>query len=254
MPALWAAGFTVLRSLRDSLSAFVWHFITPLDCRIKHPAKGIPTLAAPRRPSIVAFRPRATLARACNLSSAFPRVFAWLAKFLARSCDRFVRVSRFPAAGIKTRYPETSASRCCSPSAFSLCVLPFLAPPPPVSPHGRLCRSMTRLVIQEGKREKGPSGRTLWNYGRWKTGPTSLSGAAAIAVSNLPADIRCRVTRVANAIDQDEPVARTCPLSRCGTERNGTAGLHLVLGDIGLRDGYIVRDCTSRFYCKGSVR
>lgn len=32
--------------LRDSLSAFVWHFITPPDCRIKHPAKGISTLSA----------------------------------------------------------------------------------------------------------------------------------------------------------------------------------------------------------------
>ena len=45
VPAL-ASHSSCTLPLRDSLSAFVWHFITPLDCRIKHPAKGIPTLAA----------------------------------------------------------------------------------------------------------------------------------------------------------------------------------------------------------------
>lgn len=66
---------------------------------------------------------------------------------------------------------------------------------------------MTRLVTQEGKREKGREvgdSMELWQVedGRppW----------AAIIVSNLPADIRCRVTRVANAIDQERARPRVC--------------------------------------------
>lgn len=222
-----AAGFTVLRSLRDSLSAFVWHFITPLDCRIKHPAKGIPTLAAPHLapPPSSPFAPCNPCTR-LHRARSLPRFHEYSPGLRNSWLDRATVSFAYPVSPrreskLDTPRPLPVAAAHPLPSRSASC-LSSASPPLHLPPLGRLCRSMTRLVIQEGKREKGPSGRTLWNYGRWKTADLpERRGAAAIAVSNLPADIRCRVTRVANAIDQDEPVARTCRLSRCGTERNG---------------------------------
>lgn len=67
----------------------------------------------------------------------------------------------------------------------------------------RLCRSMTRLVIQEGEREKERDGQRRDSMELWQV-EDGRPPWPAIVVSNLPADIRCRVTRVANAIDREK--------------------------------------------------
>lgn len=158
-------------SLRDSLSAFVWHFITPLDCRIKHPAKGMPTLAA----------------HPCVLHP--PRSRATLLLSLS------IRIHRFSSASVKVRASEVRTSRPDRATAFarlfspreseldtskplplaSVPRYPSRAVPPARAPYPFLCRSMTRSVIQEGKREKGAS-RRLYGIMAGGRRPTSLSG------------------------------------------------------------------------------
>lgn len=93
---------------------------------------------------------------------------------------------------------------------------------------------MTRLVIQEGKREKGREvgdSMELWQV------EDSRPPWTAIVVSNLPADIRCRVTRVANAIDREK-----APSSRVHARtRAGTVAFH--------RPGYRIATFNSRAHC-----
>lgn len=93
---------------------------------------------------------------------------------------------------------------------------------------------MTRLVIQEGKREKGQEvgdSMELWQV------EDSRPPWTAIVVSNLPADIRCRVTRVANAIDREEARLRVyTPVLALQRSRS----IVLDIGSLHSTAGYIV--------------
>lgn len=153
--------------LRDSLSAFVWHFITPPDCRIKHPAKGISTLSA------------------CT-------ILLLVVVVVVLSCVHF-HEDYFPDSFHRVRFSPSSAENQNSiPPPRSRTPPLFLTREP-------LCRSMTRPVIQEGERERRGDGQRRDSMELWQV-EDGRPPWPAIVVSNLPADIRCRVTRVANAI------------------------------------------------------
>lgn len=151
----------VASSLRDSLSAFVWHFITPLDCRIKHPAKGISTLAACTA-AFVALSPLRLFPRRLRRTFVADEII-----FAPTFCTRLVRHS-----SKKTRYPETFL-------CFSVC---FLEAGSAEWSRRGAASSPASLSIDDafsnprGQTGKGTRSRRLYGIMAGGRRPTSLSG------------------------------------------------------------------------------
>lgn len=169
------------RSLRDSLSAFVWHFITPLDCRIKHPAKGISTLARHRYGSRPKGFPFALLLSFFLFLSSVERklcipfsfsLFHYLHLALFRSFDRPQSLlkngrRRVDPNRFQLSSPIISCLFVLARSEFDIRFLPSCI----LSP-GRSLQKWRVSKFKRAQRGWGNAGEEhgdLRNYGRWKT-------------------------------------------------------------------------------------